>query len=183
VNISFCKHDEGINWRATNFNRDAWVLMVGPPLDHLNTEDISACFYDIGTLLLWERDPNKKGRVVAKVRVTDLEDIPKSIRLTEGNKPGAESWTFLVEGIQQNLLGGGPPDEDPLPAEGVDPHPLANNLAPLLLCFQFFLLWMMRKKNKMDGGTGPWDIMYSNKRIMRWKLIWLTWVYPSGTHY
>lgn len=77
VNISFCKHDEGPNWRATNFNRDAWVLMVGPPLDHMNTEDLNACFHDIGTLLLWERDPNKKGRVVAKVRVTNLEEIPK----------------------------------------------------------------------------------------------------------
>jgi hypothetical protein len=57
-------------------------------------------------MLLWETDPNKKGRVVAKVRVTDLEDIPKSIRFTEGNMPDAESWTFLVEVLQQNLLGG-----------------------------------------------------------------------------
>jgi hypothetical protein len=81
-------------------------------------------------MLLWETDPNKKGRVVAKVRVTDLEDIPKSIRFTEGNMPDAESWTFSVEVLQQNLLGGGPPDENPLPGDGVDPHPLPNHLAP-----------------------------------------------------
>jgi hypothetical protein len=72
----------------------------------MNTEDLNACFHDIGTLLLWERDPNKKGRVVAKVRVTDLEEIPKSIRFTEGSRPDAESWTFSLEVLQQNLLGG-----------------------------------------------------------------------------
>jgi hypothetical protein len=104
--------------------------MVGPPLDHMNTEDLNACFHDIGTLILWERDPNKKGRVVAKVRVTDLVEIPKSIRFTEGNRPESESWTFSVEVLQHNLLGGGPPDEDPLPGDGVDPHPLPNVLAP-----------------------------------------------------
>jgi hypothetical protein len=130
VDVSFCKHDEGINWRAANFNRDVWVLMVGPPLDHMNTEDLNACFHDIGTLLLWERDPNKKRRVVAKVRVTDLVDIPKSIRFTEGNRPEAESWTFSVEVLQHTLLGGGPPDEDPLPDDGVDPHPLPAALVP-----------------------------------------------------
>jgi hypothetical protein len=35
-----------------------------------------------------------------------------------------------VEVLQHNLLGGGPPDEDPLPGDGVDPHPLPDDLAP-----------------------------------------------------
>jgi hypothetical protein len=93
----------------------------------MNSKDLNACFHDIGTLLLWERDPNKKGRVVAKVRVTNLEEIPKSIRFTEGSRPDAEYWTFSVEVLQQNFLGGGPPDEDPLPADGVNPHPFPND--------------------------------------------------------
>jgi hypothetical protein len=126
VHVSFIKHNEGPNWRRFNFNRDAWVLMVGPPIDHICTEDINACFADIGSVLLWERDPTNKGRLLAKVRVSDLEDIPRSVRLTEGNRAEAESWTFLVEVLQQNLLGGGPQDEDPLPADGVDPHPLPD---------------------------------------------------------
>jgi hypothetical protein len=77
VNISFVKHDEGINWRGVTFNRDVWLLLVGPPLDHMKTEDLNACLSDIGSLLLWERDPNRKGRVLVKVRVTDLQDIPR----------------------------------------------------------------------------------------------------------
>jgi hypothetical protein len=113
--VSFSKHNEGRNWRGMNFNRDVWVLMVGPPLDHINTEDLSACFHDIGTLLLWEKDPARKGKVLAKLRVTDLIDIPRSVRLTEGNSVESQSWTFLVEVLGQTLLGGGPPDEDPIP--------------------------------------------------------------------
>jgi hypothetical protein len=49
-------------------------------------------------------------------------DIPKSIRFTEGDQLESESWTFSVEVLQETLLGGGPPDEDPLPEDGVDPH-------------------------------------------------------------
>jgi hypothetical protein len=50
--------------------------------------------------------------------------------MTESSRPDAESWTFLVEVIQHNLLGGGPPDEDPLPDEGVDPHPMPGHALP-----------------------------------------------------
>ena len=35
-----------------------------------------------------------------------------------------------MEVLQSSLLGGGPADEDPVPAEGVDPHPLPGNIAP-----------------------------------------------------
>jgi hypothetical protein len=131
VNISFVRHDEGINWRGVTFNRDVWLLLVGPPLDHMNTEDLNACFVDIGSVLVWEKDPNRKGRVLVKVRVTDLMDIPRSIRMTESSRPDAESWTFLVEILLDNLLGGGPADEYPLPDEGVDPHPLPGHALPV----------------------------------------------------
>jgi hypothetical protein len=131
VNISFVKHDEGANWRGVTFNRDVWLLLVGPPLDHMNTDDLNACFADIGSVLLWEKDPNRKGRILVKVRVTDLMDIPKSIRMTESSRPEAQSWTFLVEILLDNLLGGGPADEDPLPDDGVDPHPLPGHALPV----------------------------------------------------
>jgi hypothetical protein len=64
------------------------------------------------------------GRILAKVRCTELQEIPKSGRLTDGDNADSESWTFSIEVLQQVLLGAGPPDKDPLPDEGVDPHPL-----------------------------------------------------------
>ena len=99
-------------------------MLVGPPLDHRHTEDLNAIFADIGKVLLWERDPDHKGRIIAKIRVTDLVDIPKSVRFTIGDLVETESWTFSVEVLQSHLLGGGPPEEDPLPDDNVDPHPV-----------------------------------------------------------
>src|SRR4051794_35362276 len=81
-------------------------MLVGPPLDHWHTEDLNAVFADIGKVLLWERDPDQKGRIIAKLSVTDLVDIPKSVRFTIGDLVETESWTFSVEVLQSNLLGG-----------------------------------------------------------------------------
>jgi hypothetical protein len=64
------------------------------------------------------------GRILAKVRCSELQEIPKSVRLTDGDNADSASWTFSIEVLQQVLLGAGPPDEDPLPDAGVDPHPL-----------------------------------------------------------
>jgi hypothetical protein len=102
------------------------MMLVGVPFDHWNTEDLSAAFNKIGKLLIWEKDYTHRARIIAKVRVTELIDIPKSIRFTEGDQPESESWTFSVEVLQETLLGGGPPDEDPLPDDGVDPHPIPS---------------------------------------------------------
>jgi hypothetical protein len=73
---------------------------------------------------MWENDTDNKGRILAKVRCDDLREIPKSVRFTEGEGPDAESWTFSIEVLQQVLIGGGPPAEDPMPNDGGDPHPL-----------------------------------------------------------
>jgi hypothetical protein len=86
VHVSFCKHNEGVNRRCFSFNRECWVLLVGPPLDYRFTEDLNAAFSDIGKLLLWEKDEANLGRIIAKVRVSDLEDIPKSICFTDGDR-------------------------------------------------------------------------------------------------
>jgi hypothetical protein len=64
-------------------------------LDYRFTEDLNAAFSGIGKLLLWEKDEGNIGRIIAKVRVTDLENIPKSIRFTDGDRPDSESWTLL----------------------------------------------------------------------------------------
>src|SRR4051812_13158178 len=63
-----------------------------------------------------------------KVRVTELVDVPKSILWSKGEHFDEESWTSLVEILQQELLGGGPAAEDPIPPPGVDPHPLTPSM-------------------------------------------------------
>ena len=50
-----------------------------------------------------------------KVRVLDLEVFPKSIRWSKGEQFEAEGWSSSVEILQQDMLGNGPADEDPIP--------------------------------------------------------------------
>jgi hypothetical protein len=153
--VTFTKHNEGPNWRRTYFNRECWLLLVGPPLDHWFTEDINAAFSDIGKVLLWEKDLGNKGRILVKVRVTELVEIPKSIRFSEGDAAESESWTFSVEILQESLLGGGPADEDPLPGDGEDPHPLPN-LQPLNPQLPQNPLPAVAEQDDLDD-VGGWD--------------------------
>jgi hypothetical protein len=128
ISISFCKHNEGINWRRAHLDRECWILLVGPPLDNWSTEDITAMVSKFGRLIIWENDAENKGRILAKIRCSELRDNPKSVRFTEGEQPEAESWTFSVEVLSQTLLGAGPQDEDPIPDDGSDPHLCLYNI-------------------------------------------------------
>jgi hypothetical protein len=85
---------------------------------------MTAMVSKFGRLIIWENDAENKGRIIAKIRCAELRDIPKSVRFTEGEQPETESWTFSVEVLSQTLLGAGPQDEDPIPDDGIDPHPL-----------------------------------------------------------
>jgi hypothetical protein len=82
-------------------------------------------------LIIWENDANYKGRILAKVRCSELREIPKSVRLTDGEHADTESWAFSIEVLSQNPVVG-PPEEDPVPVDGVDPHPVPAVAAPVL---------------------------------------------------
>jgi hypothetical protein len=125
ISISFTKHNEGINWRRTQLNRECWIMLVGRPLDNWSTEDVTSIVCKFGRLIIWENDANHRGRILAKVRCVELSEIPKSVRLTDGEHADTESWTFSIEILSQNLVPN-PPDQDPFPVDGADPHPLPN---------------------------------------------------------
>jgi hypothetical protein len=131
ISISFTKHNEGINWRRTHLNIECWILLVGPPLDNWSTEDVTAIVCKFGRLIIWENDANYKGRILAKVRCSELREIPKSVRLTDGEHVDTESWTFSIEVLSQNPIVG-PPEEDPIPVDGADAHPFPIVAAPVL---------------------------------------------------
>ena len=59
-----------------------------------------------------------KRKDFGQARVADLIDIPKSIRWSEGEQFEEESWTSSVEVLLEEMLGGGPADEDPIPPDG-----------------------------------------------------------------
>jgi hypothetical protein len=95
---------------------------VGVPFDFCNSEDIAAAISKWGKIISWEREDALKGKILVKARVTELIGIPKSIRWSEGEQFEEESWTCSVEVLLEEMLGGGPTDEDPIPPDGVDPN-------------------------------------------------------------
>jgi hypothetical protein len=111
-----------------------------------------------GRLIIWENDAENKGRILAKIRCSELRDNPKSVRFTEGEQPEAESWTFSVEVLSQTLLGAGPQDEDPIPDDGSDPHLCLYNIFNLLL-YKILL--------SMHGRIKMWSLLCNKKILLK----------------
>lgn len=84
VFLSFVLPDQGRNWRRLNFNRVCWLLIVGVPFDHCNTEDIAMAIAKFGRIINWEKEDARRRKVLVKARCAELIDIPKSIRWSEG---------------------------------------------------------------------------------------------------
>ncbi|XBH56170.1 hypothetical protein VPH35_078074 [Triticum aestivum] len=127
VFISFVRHDEGRNHRRVHFNRTVWLLLTGVPFDFRNTEDLATAVSKFGRLISWDKEDDNMGRIVLKARVMNVEIIAKSMRWSEGDEFEEDGWSSSVEVLASELLGGGPADEDPIPPDHVDPHPLLEN--------------------------------------------------------
>nr|TKW20953.1 hypothetical protein SEVIR_4G194400v2 [Setaria viridis] len=119
--ISFSDHNRGWNNRLTTMNCEAWVMLLGLNIDYWTKSDIEKAVAVFGRLLVWEEDPNNLARVIVKVRVVDLTEIPWFLVCSEGEDFEGNSWTVQCEILQYRLLGVGPEDENQPPDE-VDPH-------------------------------------------------------------
>lgn len=56
-------------------------------------------------------------RIIIRARVTELDDVPQFILLTENEGFQDLSWTVQCEILQQQLLGALPADEDMPPED------------------------------------------------------------------
>ena len=72
VNISFTRQNQGRNWRRFIFNQECWLIFLGLHLDYWDQKYID-----------WHADDRCKVRVLAKVRVADLESVPQFIVLSD----------------------------------------------------------------------------------------------------
>lgn len=103
-------------------------MLIGYPEDYRSTEEIADTIKSFGRLILWQKD-NVLGRVIIKARVTDLTDVPHYIIKSEGDNFEGFSLTIQCEIIQQNMLGGMPPDEE-IPPGGFDDGFLFPGIGP-----------------------------------------------------
>jgi hypothetical protein len=109
------RHNDAWNHRALFFNRECWLMLLRFPLDYHSSEYLQAAIGSFGRLILWEEDRHNVTRTMLRVRVTSLEEVPQFIVFSEADGFLGDSWTVQCEIIQQNLLGGQPQDEDPVP--------------------------------------------------------------------
>ena len=74
-----------------SFQQNLLVAICGVPFDFCNSEDIASAISKWGKIISWEREDALKGKILVKARVTELGDIPKTIRWSEGEQFEEES--------------------------------------------------------------------------------------------
>ncbi|CAN6248991.1 unnamed protein product [Urochloa humidicola] len=114
--LSFIKHDAGINVRGRDLDREAWLMVMMFPEDARNNSAISKALAGFGLLRYWY-DTDNHARIVVKVHLHDDAEIPHDIVVSAGLPPRVRSWTCPVYILKRNgvtVLG----DEDFFPPNG-----------------------------------------------------------------
>jgi hypothetical protein len=58
-------------------------MLLGFPLDYWNSGDIQSWIASFGKIILWENDMHNLARLMVHARVTDLQDVPHFLVLTD----------------------------------------------------------------------------------------------------
>ena len=101
-------------------------MIMNYPMECWHLETIVNSMVKYGRLLIWNKDDSNKARILVKLRVYDIDRIPLSLVVTQSTSDEGQgsSWSCPVVILSATMLGAGPGDEDPLPPDGADPHPV-----------------------------------------------------------
>ena len=121
--LSFVRHDEGPNFRASVFTRVGWIMLLSLPMDYRNEDFIRETISKFGKMRTWLREDVSPTRTLVKLAYGGAGDIPRSIVIREAQRYGGTvvSWTvpvFILNNEQGDVL---PGDESPEPEDG-NPH-------------------------------------------------------------
>uniref|UniRef100_A0ACD5TJF1 Uncharacterized protein n=1 Tax=Avena sativa TaxID=4498 RepID=A0ACD5TJF1_AVESA len=123
--FSVIRHDEGLNMRMPIYQHEAWLMFLSFPLDYQTKYYVNKAVSLFGKLLLWPNPGVNKVRVLVKVLIKDLSEVPFSLVASQaGNFFGSEgcSWsapTYILNGRSAPDVG----NEDPVPPLNTTPHP------------------------------------------------------------
>lgn len=67
VTVSFCKHNEGRNWRRVTFSHECWILLLGLPSDYWIETHIHNIVGEFGRVQRWVADDRYKCRLLIRV--------------------------------------------------------------------------------------------------------------------
>lgn len=154
VSVTFTKHDQGTNWRRTEFNHECWLLLLGFPNYYWSERHVQHAVGNFARVLLLEADERYKARLLVRARVKDVQKVPQFIVYEDPDSIDGDSWTVQCEVLQHKPQGEIPPPEDPIP-ENID---LEHGLP-----FDFFGLGQPVngpnvQKNQIQGQQqGDWE--------------------------
>jgi hypothetical protein len=120
--------NHSLNHHNCTFTHDVWLMMMNFPLEAWHVENIRESVSEFGKFIVWNRDASNKARILVKIRVPDMLEIPISHVLCENTNDNGHghSWTVVNYILQANLIDGLGGDDDPLPLDGGNPLPLPN---------------------------------------------------------
>ena len=126
--LRISKQDRGLNYRSITFTHDVWILLMNYPLECWDVGVISRTVSPYGRFLIWNKDPRDKARVIVKLRVMNVDNIPISLVVLRNldDVGYGDSWTCPTYILSRDLIGQQGGDEDPLPPDGGNPHPLPH---------------------------------------------------------
>ena len=95
-------------------------MLVNYPQGCWNLDTIVTTVSQYGRLLVWNKENDIKSRILIKVRVFDIDEIPLSIVIISNttNTEHGDGWACPTYIISATMLGVQAGDEDPLPPGG-----------------------------------------------------------------
>lgn len=99
VTLTFVEHRKGRNWRAVNFNRECWLLLLGFPPDYREDEFVANAISPFGRVMYWIDNTAHLTKLLVRTRVIDYESVPQFVVMTEGEGFQGESCTVQCENL------------------------------------------------------------------------------------
>jgi hypothetical protein len=83
-------------------------MMMNFPLEAWHVERIRESVSEFGKFIVWNRDASNRARILVKIRVPDMLEIPISHVLCENTNDSGHghSWTVVNYILQANLIDG-----------------------------------------------------------------------------
>ncbi|CAO2038747.1 unnamed protein product [Urochloa humidicola] len=119
--FAFVNHDEAMNCKRCPFSRVGWVMLAGYPLDYKEPHFIHQACTPIGRVIYWHSSDRSKARILVKVLIDNVSNVPRIIKLKNGRALDGEgrSWAVRVfilnSQFADQIIG---EDEDVFPNNG-----------------------------------------------------------------
>ena len=126
--LRITRRDRSLNYRSITFTHDVWLMLMNYPLECWEVGVVSRTVSQYGRFLIWNNDPRDKTRIIVKVRVMNVDTLPVSIVVLRNldDVGYGDSWTCPTYILSREFIGQLGGDEDPLPPDGGNPHPLPH---------------------------------------------------------